>query len=180
MSPIRKLRQKLNRVPDVDGLVKRGLRIGSNVNLQFGVIIDHSHCHLISIGDDCILAPNVHLLAHDASTKLHLGYTRLARVIIGNRVFIGAGSIILPGVTVGDGAIVAAGSLVSRDVAPGTLVGGNPARFIKTVDDYIVQNRELMKTRPCWPQAGWHTGHGLTDARRLEQWDALDEVGFLE
>jgi maltose O-acetyltransferase len=154
--------------------------LGTNVTLQFGVIVDYSHCHLISIGDDCILAPNVHILAHDASTKVQLGYTRVARVEIGKRVFIGAESIILPGVTIGDDAIVAAGSVVTRDVPPGTLVAGNPARFVKTVEAYIAQNRELMKSRPVWPQAGWHAEHGITPQRRQQQWDALDEVGFIE
>jgi acetyltransferase-like isoleucine patch superfamily enzyme len=50
---------------------------------------------------------------------------------VGNDVWIGHGAIVIAGVTIGDGAIVAAGSVVTKDVEPCTIVGGNPARFIK-------------------------------------------------
>jgi maltose O-acetyltransferase len=175
-----KLLAKLNRIPNVDELRRRGCRLGNDVELQFGVVIDYSHCWLIEIGDDACLAPNVHVLAHDASTKRHLGFTRIARVRIGRRVFIGAESIVLPGVTIGDDAIVAAGSVVTRDVPPGTIVAGNPARAIGTTAEYVARNAELMRTRPCYPAEGWIEGRGLTPARKREQWEALAEPGFLE
>ena len=54
---------------------------------------------------------------------------------VGDKVWIGAGSIILPGVTIGDGAMVAAGSVVTKDVPSRAVVGGNPARVIGSVDD---------------------------------------------
>ncbi len=53
-------------------------------------------------------------------------------VSIGNDVWIGAKSVILPGVTIGDGAVIAAGSIVNKDVAPYSIVAGVPAKFIKT------------------------------------------------
>ena len=56
-------------------------------------------------------------------------------VRLGDDVWVGSGAILLPGVTVGDGAIVAAGAVVTRDVEPRTVVGGNPARFIKRIGD---------------------------------------------
>lgn len=55
-------------------------------------------------------------------------------VTIGNDVWIGGHSTILPGVTIGDGAVIAAGSVVTKDVAPRTLVDGNPARLLKSID----------------------------------------------
>jgi acetyltransferase-like isoleucine patch superfamily enzyme len=57
---------------------------------------------------------------------------KTASVTIGNHVWIGAGATLLPGVNIGDGAVVAAGSVVTRDVAPFSIVASNPARFIKT------------------------------------------------
>ena len=102
--------------PNISKFKARGLRVGSNFNMLGGCIIDHSHCCLITIGDNVTFAPRVHVLAHDASTKHALGYTRIALTRIGNDVFVGASSTIMPGVTVGDGAIVGAGSVVTKDV----------------------------------------------------------------
>lgn len=57
----------------------------------------------------------------------------VAPVSLGKNVWIGSGAMILPGVSIGDNAVVAAGSVVTKDVAAGTVVAGNPARFIKNV-----------------------------------------------
>ena len=80
------------------------------------MLIDDSHAWLIEIGDNVTLAPRVHILAHDASTKLYLGYTKIGRVRIGNDVFIGHVTIILPGVTIGDNVVIGAGSVVKSDI----------------------------------------------------------------
>lgn len=86
---------------------------------------------VITVGDHCAFGPRVRVL-----TATH-DYRRLdlpdeaASVTIGDHVWVGAGATILPGVTIGSGAVVAAGSVVTRDVAPFTIVAGNPARFIK-------------------------------------------------
>lgn len=66
-----------------------------------GTILDPSHCWLITIGDNVTMAPRVHILAHDASTCHHLGYARIGRIDIGNNVFIGADTVVLPGVYIG-------------------------------------------------------------------------------
>lgn len=58
------------------------------------------------------------------------------RIVIGNNSFIGAGSIILPGVTIGDNCIVAAGSIVTKSLGNNVVIGGNPAKIISTIDEY--------------------------------------------
>lgn len=127
-------------------LVKRGLIVGKGFVRMGGVIIDPSHCWHISIGDNVTMAPNVHVLAHDASTKVFLNYTRVANTTIGNNVFVGAGSIILPGVTVGNNVIIGAGSVVTKDIPEGSVAIGNPARVVKSLETFLDENRRRMKS----------------------------------
>lgn len=128
--------------------IKNGLVVGENFYMYAEVMIDHAHAWHVEIGDDVTLAPRVQILAHDASMFPYLGYTRIAKVKIGNRVFVGAGSIILPGVTIGDDVIIGAGSVVSHDIADGQVAAGNPARFVSTTADYLAKKRHEMNDAP--------------------------------
>jgi len=85
----------------------------------------------IIIGDNVCIDEDVKLLtgSHDLDSP-HFDLV-IKPIEIGNNAWIATGSIILPGVTIGEGAVVAAGAVVARDVEPWTVVGGNPARFIK-------------------------------------------------
>lgn len=74
---IRSIINKLRGNTDIPALIRKGLSVGKDVFINFGCIIDDSFCWLISIGDHVTLAPNVHILAHDASTKKELGYTKI-------------------------------------------------------------------------------------------------------
>lgn len=139
---------------DPERLVRQGLRLGADVYIAPGATIDPGHCWLVSIGDGSSLAPGVHILAHDASTKAHLGYTKIGEVRIGRRVFLGAGTIVLPDVRIGDQAIVGAGSVVRDDVPPGMVALGNPARTICTTAEYLERHRERMRERPHFGRAG--------------------------
>lgn len=123
---------------------KNGMKVGSNFHMLEGCIIDDSHYWLIEIGDNVTLAPRVHLLAHDASTKMHLNYTKIKNVTIGNKVFIGAGSIVMPGVTIGDNVIIGAGSVVTRDVDPDSVYAGNPAKRICGIEEYLAKEQARM------------------------------------
>ncbi len=88
----------------------------------------------ITIGDDCLIGHNCTICTVNHSMEpARRGDMVCKPVKIGNRVWIGANSTILPGVTIGDGAIIAAGAVVNRDVAPNTIVGGVPAKTIKTI-----------------------------------------------
>lgn len=82
----------------------------------------------ITIGENSIIGYNTTILAHEYLIKEY----RLGDVVIGDHVLIGANTTILPGVTIGDGAVVAAGSVVHKDVAAGTFVGGNPLRELRS------------------------------------------------
>ena len=131
---------------DLAKLMKRGLVVGKGFIKMGGVIIDPSHCWHISIGDNVTLAPNVHVLAHDASTKVFLDHTRVANTKIGNNVFVGAGSIVLPGVTIGNNVVVGAGSVVVKDIPDDSVAIGNPAHVVKSLEIFLEENRQLINS----------------------------------
>lgn len=147
-------------------LIAMGLTVGTGFNREGGVRIDASHCYLITIGDDVTLAPNVHILAHDASLKNHLGVVRISGVKIGNRVFIGAGTIIMPGVEIADRVIVGAGSVVTRKLdTPGVYVG-NPARLIMDIDEFLEKQLRNLSDRPVLA-ASHFSNISQSDTRRF-------------
>ena len=150
--------------------------VGKNFNMQHGAIIDNSHIWHISIGDDVTLAPGVHILAHDASTILHLHYARIGKVTIGNRVFVGANAIILPGVTIGNDVIIGAGSVVLRDIPNGQVVAGNPARFICSLDDYLHRKRVEMQNSPCFGEE--YTKRGNVSSEMKNEMNTLMKTGI--
>ena len=124
---------------------------GRNVDFETDMIIRNPH--LVSIGNGCSFSSYVVLDAHDRitvgdncmfalrvtvstathdHTKTPMNSTMLTRpVVIGSDVWLGVGATILPGVTIGDGAVVGAHALVNRDVPPRAIVGGVPARVIR-------------------------------------------------
>jgi len=158
---------------------KMGVEIGEGTNIQFDVVIDSSHYWLISIGRNCTIAPRVHILAHDASTKRKLGYSKIGKVSIGNNVFIGAGVIVLPGVTIGDDAIIAAGSVVSHNVEKGTLVGGVPSGLISTVEVYLAKEKENLTKYPCFGEE-YTLRKNVSGANQASMFDSMrDGKGFV-
>lgn len=106
--------------------------LGANVFFNFGcVVLDVVE---VTIGDNTQIGPNVQILTADhprtpAERDAGLEYGRPIR--IGRNVWIGGGALLLPGVTVGDDAVIGAGSVVTRDVPAGATVAGNPARRLK-------------------------------------------------
>ena len=143
------------------------------------MILDPSHCWLISIGDNVTIAPRVHVLAHDTSTKFELGYTKIGRVNIGNNVFIGAESVILPNVTIGDNVIIGANSTVNKNIPSNSVYAGSPARLICSYKEFIKKNKNLMKNRPCYD--GSYTTRENVDSNKKQQMidELKDGVGFI-
>lgn len=93
----------------------------------------------VVLGNDCRLAPGVILMDNNShavsfnSSDRQSGNVDEAPVILGNNVWIGLRSIVLKGVTIGDNSIIAAGSVVTKDVPSNCIVGGNPAKFLKNI-----------------------------------------------
>jgi acetyltransferase-like isoleucine patch superfamily enzyme len=111
----------------------RGLRMGQNC-IIFPSADILSEPYLVEIGDNVIITGSVKLLTHDGSTMLFRKENETnavyGRIIIGNNVFVGLGSIILPNVTIGDNVIVGAGSVVRGNIPDNSIVMGNPAKII--------------------------------------------------
>jgi acetyltransferase-like isoleucine patch superfamily enzyme len=114
---------------------RRGVKIGRRTWVGFDTLIEPSYPHRVEIGDRVAIGIRVLILAHFA----HLGRNRESSsgeldervsVRIEDDVFIGPGAIIMPNVTIGQGAVVTSGSVVTRSVAPLTMVQGNPAQPI--------------------------------------------------
>jgi maltose O-acetyltransferase len=162
-------------------LVKRGLRLGRDVYIG-EVYFDYGFLWLISIGDESVLTNGVRIVAHDASTKHWTGYTRIGRVDIGRRVYIGVGSVVLPGVHIGDEAVVGAGSVVSRDVPARTVVVGNPAEPIATLEEFSAKHRERIAGRPCYPRAGFSSYDEEVSQENIDRVrrELVDGPGYVE
>lgn len=107
------------------------VKIGNNVAIMYNLLCMSAGG--ITIEDDAMIAANVSLISNNHDFQERQIIT-CKPVVIKRKAWIGAGSIILPGVTVGENAIVAAGSVVTKDVPANTLVGGVPAKFIKQIE----------------------------------------------
>jgi acetyltransferase-like isoleucine patch superfamily enzyme len=104
-----------------------GMKVGENTAFALMVMVDVFFPEKIFIGSNSIIGYNTTILAHEYLVHEY----RLGEVHIGSNVMIGANSIILPGVTIGDHAIVGAGTVVHKNVAAGSFVAGNPLQVIR-------------------------------------------------
>ncbi len=180
MNPIKEFIYRLRGEYTTEKLISMGMKVGKNFGRLNGVILDPSHCWLIEIGDNVTLAPRVHILCHDASTKNLLGYTKIGRVTIGDNVFIGAESVVLPGVTIGSNVIIGANSTVTDDVPDNTVVAGSPARVLSTLEDYLAKERARMETAPCYGEE-YTLRQNVSMEKRMAQKAALDgKIGYID
>ena len=117
-----------------------GVRTGAHLTVADNVFFNRNVkivCHsAIEIGEDCIIADSVHLYDHDHGISQDTSPIRSQPIIsapikIQNDVWIGAKATVLKGVTIGRGAVIAAGAVVTRDVPPYAIAGGIPARVVK-------------------------------------------------
>ena len=100
--------------------------------------------YLVSIGNHVQITHGVCIHTHGGGNCIRKNYPNFdvfGKVVIEDWAYIGNYSQIMPGVTIGKGALVAAGSIVTKSVAPYTVVGGNPARYICTTDEYYERNK---------------------------------------
>ena len=113
------------------------VRLGNNVYANFGLtLVDDAE---ITVGDNCMFGPNVILATagHPIDPELRRQvYQFNLPIRIGNNVWIGAGSVVLPGVTIGDNSVIGAGSVVTKDIPANVVAVGNPCRVLREIGDY--------------------------------------------
>lgn len=131
ISPIRRFLHKL-----------RGVKISKGVYIGHEVVIDRLYPDQVILEDNCSIGDRTTLYAHaniPSKTRLKKIYPRTVKPIrIGKGVWIMPGCIIILGVTIGDEAVVAAGSIVTKDVPPRTLAGGAPAKVLKDLSKHEI------------------------------------------
>ena len=97
-----------------------------------------------------------------------MGYTKIGCVTIGDNVFIGAGTVVLPNVVIGSNVIVGANSTVTHNIPDNTVIAGNPAKIIDSLDSYITKEKDRMKTAPCFGE-DYTLGKNVSKEKRIEQ-----------
>ena len=161
-------------------LISMGMKVGKNFKRLHGVILDPAHCWLIEIGDNVTMAPRVHILCHDASTKTFLNYTKIGRVTIGDNVFIGAESVVLPGVTIGRNVIIGANSTVTHDIPDDSVAVGSPARVICTLAEYLEKEQIRMESAPCYGEEYTLRKRVAMDKRMQQKGELEGKIGFID
>lgn len=134
----------------VNYLKSQGIKIGDNVKFfsPRTTIIDIQRPYLLEIGSGAKITGNVTILTHDFSySVLRIKYHDLlgecsGKTIIGENVFIGMGSTIMPGVHIGNNCIIGAGSVVTKDIPNDSVAVGNPARVISSIEDFYNKRKE--------------------------------------
>ena len=136
---------------------RRGLQIADDCRLM-GMPMFGSEPYLISIARRVTISGKVTFITHDGGTFVfrHLPKyehtTKYGRITVHENTFIGWGAIIMPGVTIGPNAVVAAGSVVTRDVPPGSVAAGIPARKLCSIEEYA---EKTLANHSVFPNASW-------------------------
>lgn len=180
MNLIKEIIYRLRGDYTTEKLISMGMKVGKNFKRLHGVILDPGHCWLIEIGDNVTMAPRVHILCHDASTKIFLNYTKIGRVTIGDNVFIGAESVVLPGVTIGRNVIIGANSTVTHDIPDCSVAVGSPARVICTLDEYLEKEQIRMESAPCYGEEYTLRKRVSMDKRMQQKGELEGKIGFID
>jgi acetyltransferase-like isoleucine patch superfamily enzyme len=134
----------------INYLKKRGTLIGEGVTLNCKISAFGTEPYLVKIGDECLFAADVRFITHDGGVdilnkNMYFGdkkMDKIAPVIIGNRVYIGTGAYIMPGVTIGDNVVIGAGAIVVHDIPNNSVAVGVPAKVIESIDEYYQHGLE--------------------------------------
>lgn len=130
----------VDRIDPVKYAKKIGVNVGEGLHL-YGHVDWNSEPWIISLGNNVHITDGVKFITHDGGTLIYRQYVPdleiTKPIVIGNDVFIGMNSLILPGVTIGSNVVIGAGSVVTRDIPSNSVAAGVPAKVIKSADEYF-------------------------------------------
>lgn len=138
---IRDICQNMVKIATIEVAKSKGMKVGTNFFVQ-GIPNFGSEPFLIEIGDHVTIAENVGFINHGGDARVTKRIERykngrnFGRIRIGSNSFVGKGSVIMPGVSIGNNCIIGSLSIVSSSVPDNTVYAGNPAKFICTIDEY--------------------------------------------
>ena len=122
---------------------KAGVKMGGG-NFIVSRFWEPSEPYLIEVGENCQITAGVKFYTHGGAGAVRRWYPNFdtfGKIKIGSFVYIGNNVMVMPGVTIGDNVLIAAGSVVTKSIPDNCVVGGNPARFICSIEDYIERNK---------------------------------------
>jgi carbonic anhydrase/acetyltransferase-like protein (isoleucine patch superfamily) len=156
-----------------DWLIRKGVKIGSDVFIGGGFYIDEGFEKFLTIEDNAVIAANVSVVVHDSAMNNICGLPiRFGKVVIGRNAYIGYGSIIMPGVKIGENSLIGAGSIVMKDIPANMVAYGSPAKVVQAIDEYkeIYKQKMIGDKYYYWdtmPWRGRHKTYSAADESRL-------------
>ena len=148
------------------------MKLGDRTHIAPRIYIDTVTPWLITIEDYVTIAPYVSIITHDASLAHYTSQTRLGRVDILKRAYIGVGAVLLPGTTIGEDSVVGAGAVVNGTIPPRSLVVGNPGKATP-IKGALAWHQATARRAPSWPAEGWTIHTGITEENKRTQREAL-------
>lgn len=125
-----------------------GVNIGKNVHIDPTCYLDRGFAGLLELQDNVVIAMQTSFIMHDSSiNNVCGGPMKIGKIIVEKNAYIGAGVIVLPGVRIGQGAIVGGGSLVAKDVEAGMVSVGRPAKILLPVSELLKRFEERAKLK---------------------------------
>jgi acetyltransferase-like isoleucine patch superfamily enzyme len=121
---------------------KRGVKIGKNVHWGTNIVVDYPYPYFVQVEDGASISGNDYFLAHSKPLEYHANCAEsfVAPIIVHKNAWIAVNVTLLPGVEIGEGAIVSAGSVVSKDIPPMTVAKGNPAKVVADLAEILKSN----------------------------------------
>jgi acetyltransferase-like isoleucine patch superfamily enzyme len=173
-SPRQELLARLRGEQTLRRLRRLGLNARGPILLASRVHVDPGFAWAVTIGANVRIAHDVRIIAHDAAVKHLTGRTEVLPVVIGDGCYIGAGALLLPGTTVGDRAVIGAGSVVRGVIEPDVVAAGNPARAIGPASELRERHKQLQERSQSFD---WRAGEGASAEEIAAMREALARDG---